>query len=102
MVIRTGPGQEFDAALRGDVLAFQADRIGIQARTGWSVLVIGHASVVHEIDRLVDLVAVEYRPGCPDVSAMSSRSPASGLGAAVATGGTIGGPVGRGGAVWHG
>ena len=62
VVIRTGPGPKLDAAMRGDVVAFEADAIDPETRTGWSVLVIGHASVVVDIDRLVDVVDVEHRP----------------------------------------
>lgn len=62
VVIRTGPGSKFDAARRGDVLAFEADAIDPETRAGWSVLVIGHASVVVDIDRLVGVVDVDHRP----------------------------------------
>lgn len=62
VVVRTGPGPKFDSAVRGDVVAFEADLIDTQTRTGWSVLVIGHASVVVDIDRLVSVVDVDHRP----------------------------------------
>lgn len=62
VVIRTGPGAKFEAARRGDVVAFEADAIDPATHTGWSVLVIGHASVVTDIDRLVSVVDVDHRP----------------------------------------
>lgn len=62
VIIRTGPGQKLAAARRGDVVAFEADCIDVQTRTGWSVLVIGHASVVHDIDELVAVLDPARRP----------------------------------------
>lgn len=62
VIVRTGPGAKFDAAVRGDVVAFEADAVDPGTRSGWSVLVIGHASVVVDIDRLVDVVDVDHRP----------------------------------------
>jgi uncharacterized protein len=62
VVIRTGPGSKLDAARRGDVLAFEADHIDPEARTGWSVLVVGHAAVVGDVDRLVAVLDPRHRP----------------------------------------
>lgn len=62
VVLRTGPGHKLDAARRGDVLAFQTDRIDDETRTGWSVLVVGHAAVVDDIDELVAAVDPLRRP----------------------------------------
>jgi hypothetical protein len=46
VVLRTGRGPKLDSALRGDVVAFEVDEVDPATRTGWSVLVVGHASVV--------------------------------------------------------
>jgi hypothetical protein len=62
LVLRTGPGSELEAAKRGDVLAFQADAIDPVGSSGWSVLMVGRASVVVDIDRLVNVVDAEHRP----------------------------------------
>lgn len=62
VVVRTGSGPKYDAAVRGDVVAFEADAIDPETRTGWSVLLIGHASVVVDIDRLVEVVDIDHRP----------------------------------------
>ncbi|MGQ0574680.1 MAG: pyridoxamine 5'-phosphate oxidase family protein [Pseudonocardia sp.] len=51
VIIRTGSGPKLVAARRGDVVAFQADEIDVETRTGWSVQVVGHASVV-DVDEL--------------------------------------------------
>lgn len=61
VIIRT-EGQKLDAARRGDVVAFQADSIDVEARTGWSVLVIGRTSVVTDIEELVRVLDPERRP----------------------------------------
>jgi nitroimidazol reductase NimA-like FMN-containing flavoprotein (pyridoxamine 5'-phosphate oxidase superfamily) len=65
VVINTGSGAKFAAAERGDVLAFEADHIDIAAQNGWSVLVVGHASVVRNIDELVAVAAPGSRPWAP-------------------------------------
>ncbi|HSK57898.1 MAG TPA: pyridoxamine 5'-phosphate oxidase family protein [Actinomycetospora sp.] len=62
VIIRTGPGPTLDAARRGDVLAFEADHIDPETRTGWSVLVVGHAAVVGDVDRLVAVLDPQHRP----------------------------------------
>ncbi|PVZ06280.1 nitroimidazol reductase NimA-like FMN-containing flavoprotein (pyridoxamine 5'-phosphate oxidase superfamily) [Actinomycetospora cinnamomea] len=62
VIIRTGPGTKLDAARRGDVVAFEADHIDPGSRTGWSVLVVGHAAVVGDVDRLVAVLDPQHRP----------------------------------------
>ncbi len=55
VVIRTGPGPKLAAAARGDVLAFEVDEIDRDSRCGWSVLVVGRASLVGDLDEIVAL-----------------------------------------------
>ncbi|MDQ3887130.1 MAG: pyridoxamine 5'-phosphate oxidase family protein [Actinomycetota bacterium] len=62
VIIRTGSGPKLDAALRRDVVAFEADDIDMAARTGWSVLVVGHAAVIRDIERLVEVLDPQHRP----------------------------------------
>jgi nitroimidazol reductase NimA-like FMN-containing flavoprotein (pyridoxamine 5'-phosphate oxidase superfamily) len=62
VIIRTGRGPKLDAALRGDIVAFEADQIDMHRRTGWSVLVVGRAAVVGDVDRLVTVLDPEHRP----------------------------------------
>lgn len=66
VVISTGPGTKFAAAERGDVVAFEADQIDEGTRSGWSVLVVGHAGVVRDIDQLVAFAGPDTRPWAPD------------------------------------
>jgi nitroimidazol reductase NimA-like FMN-containing flavoprotein (pyridoxamine 5'-phosphate oxidase superfamily) len=58
IVFRTGTGTKLRAAASGDVLAFQVDSIDPRSGHGWSVLVLGRASVLtttHEHDGLPTL-----------------------------------------------
>jgi uncharacterized protein len=58
IVFRTGMGTKLRAAASGDVLAFQVDDYDRRSGEGWSVLVLGRASVFtteHEQDGLPTL-----------------------------------------------
>jgi uncharacterized protein len=66
VVVRTDPGATLDAAARGDVLAFEVDEIDRDTCSGWSVLVVGRASLIVDIDELVDLADVTRRPWAED------------------------------------
>lgn len=46
IVVRTDASSSLSAAVRGAVVAFQVDQFDHEARTGWSVIVIGKASEV--------------------------------------------------------
>lgn len=55
IVIRSGPGSKLSAAVRNSVVAFEADEIDPETKTGWSVVVTGVARVVKdegELERL--------------------------------------------------
>lgn len=43
VLIRSAPGPKLQAAERGELVAFEVDDIDEQARTGWSVVVVGTA-----------------------------------------------------------
>ena len=62
IIVRTGPGAKLDAARRGDVLAFEADHIDPTSQTGWSVMVVGRASVINDVDRLLAVLDYRHRP----------------------------------------
>src|SRR3712207_4566269 len=62
VVFRTGPGGNLRAAERGDLVGFEVDEIDLEARTGWSVLVTGRASVVRDVEELVALLDPHARP----------------------------------------
>lgn len=69
IILRTGTGSKLDAARRADVVAFEADHVDAESQTGWSVLVVGHASVVNDIERLVAVLDHQHRPWVRDRSA---------------------------------
>jgi nitroimidazol reductase NimA-like FMN-containing flavoprotein (pyridoxamine 5'-phosphate oxidase superfamily) len=46
IVFRTGPGTKLRAAASGDVLAFEVDHVDAVSGQGWSVMVLGRASIL--------------------------------------------------------
>ena len=46
IVFRTGTGTKLRAAVNGDVLAFEVDAYDAQSGRGWSVMVLGRATVL--------------------------------------------------------
>jgi len=46
IVFTTGRGDKFQAAERGDVVAFEADDLDAERHLGWTVTAVGHLSVV--------------------------------------------------------
>lgn len=69
VIIRTAAGAKLDAARRGDVVAFEADEVDAAGRVGWSVLVVGHASVVRDVDRLITVLDPLRRPWVQGIGA---------------------------------
>jgi uncharacterized protein len=62
ITFRTGSGTKLRAAAQGDVLAFEVDAYDDETKEGWSVLVLGRASVLtteHEHDGLPTLDPTE-------------------------------------------
>ena len=50
ILFRTAAGSKLAAASRGEVVAFEVDDYDRADRSGWSVLVIGTAEVVHDLE----------------------------------------------------
>lgn len=46
VVVRTVPGSTMAEAARNSVVAFEVDQADFSKRTGWSVVVVGHASLI--------------------------------------------------------
>lgn len=66
VIIRTSSGSKLAAAARNAVVAFEVDQFDADARTGWSVVVVGHARVVSEngaLSRLRSLPLDSWVPG---------------------------------------
>jgi uncharacterized protein len=61
VVVRSAPGTKLDAALRHNVVAFEADCFSPDGSSGWSVLVRGVASAVEDPDVLAALRGLPLR-----------------------------------------
>jgi uncharacterized protein len=48
-VFRTAPGSKMSAAAQGAVVAFEVDDYQLADRSGWSVLAVGRAEVIHDL-----------------------------------------------------
>lgn len=62
VVIRVAGGPKLAAATRNQVVAFQADELDADLRTGWSVTVVGHAEPVTDVDDLVEVAGTFVQP----------------------------------------
>jgi Pyridoxamine 5'-phosphate oxidase len=66
VVFRTSGGQKYGAAVRGDVVAFEADEYDVDTHRGWTVTVVGHAWTVTdpvELDRMAQLALRPWASG---------------------------------------
>jgi nitroimidazol reductase NimA-like FMN-containing flavoprotein (pyridoxamine 5'-phosphate oxidase superfamily) len=62
IVFRTAPGSKMSAAAEGAVVAFEVDDYQLADRTGWSVLAIGRAEVVHDLDLSFKVMEANLEP----------------------------------------
>jgi len=62
VVIRVAGGVKLEAAARNFVVAFQADELDPDLRTGWSVTVVGHAQRITDVDELVAVSGTFVQP----------------------------------------
>ena len=62
VVIRVAGGVKLAAATEKRVVAFQADELDPDLRSGWSVTVLGHAQEITEVDDLVDVAGTFVEP----------------------------------------
>jgi len=65
VIIWTSGGGKLAAAVTGAMVAFEADEVDAVTRSGWSVVVLGHASLIRDIDKLVALAGPDSRPWAP-------------------------------------
>ncbi|MCW2901533.1 MAG: hypothetical protein JWO67_3798 [Streptosporangiaceae bacterium] len=65
VIIRTAVGSKLAAAMRGTIVAFEADAFDGTNRTGWSVTVIGQASAVRDPAEVTRLSRLPLRPWAP-------------------------------------
>jgi uncharacterized protein len=50
ILFRSSPGSKLSAAARRAIVAFEVDDYNAADRSGWSVLVVGPAEIVHDLD----------------------------------------------------
>jgi Pyridoxamine 5'-phosphate oxidase len=62
VVIRVAGGVKLAAAARNFVVAFEADELDPDLRTGWSVTVVGHAQRITDVDELVEVSGTFIQP----------------------------------------
>lgn len=62
VVIRVAGGAKLMAATGNAVVAFEADELDPDLRTGWSVTVVGHADLITDVPELVELSGTFLQP----------------------------------------
>ncbi|MGE2715028.1 pyridoxamine 5'-phosphate oxidase family protein [Mycolicibacterium litorale] len=62
VVIRVAGGAKLAAANQNSVVAFEADELDPDLRTGWSVTIVGTAHPITDIDELVDVSGTFLQP----------------------------------------
>ena len=62
VVIRVAGGPKLAAAVEQQVVAFQADELDAELRTGWSVTVVGHARQITDVDEQTEVAGTFVQP----------------------------------------
>jgi nitroimidazol reductase NimA-like FMN-containing flavoprotein (pyridoxamine 5'-phosphate oxidase superfamily) len=62
VVIRVAGGLKLTSASGNLVVAFEADELDADLRTGWSVTVVGHTQLITDVDDLVKLSGTFLQP----------------------------------------
>jgi uncharacterized protein len=62
ILFRTAPGTKLAAATAGAIVAFEVDDYRGADRSGWSVLAVGPAEVVHDLDVTFEVLAAGLEP----------------------------------------
>ncbi len=62
IVFRTAPGSKMSAAAEGAVVAFEVDDYQLADRSGWSVLAVGQAEVVHDLGMSFKVLDARLEP----------------------------------------
>lgn len=66
VIIRTSPASKLAAAARNTIVAFEIDDYDTEHRSGWSVVIVGHA---RRVSHTVELAALRELPLRPWTSA---------------------------------
>ncbi len=62
LVIRVAGGAKLAAAAHNVVVAFEADELDPDLRSGWDVTVVGHAQQITDVDELVEVAGTFVQP----------------------------------------
>ncbi|BBY15042.1 pyridoxamine 5'-phosphate oxidase family protein [Mycolicibacterium litorale] len=62
VIIRVAGGAKLTAAQQNDVVAFEADELDADLRTGWSVTIVGTAHPITDVDELVEVSGTFLQP----------------------------------------
>jgi nitroimidazol reductase NimA-like FMN-containing flavoprotein (pyridoxamine 5'-phosphate oxidase superfamily) len=65
VIIRTSTGSKLGMAMRGAIVAFEADEFDPLGRTGWSVTLVGQARLVEDPDEIALLSRLRLCPWSP-------------------------------------
>jgi nitroimidazol reductase NimA-like FMN-containing flavoprotein (pyridoxamine 5'-phosphate oxidase superfamily) len=65
VVFRTAPGTKLDAALMRAPVAFEVDDVEMNGRSGWSVLLVGHATELTDRASLEEAKRLDVSPWAP-------------------------------------
>ena len=65
IIVRTDRGGKLAAAARGAIVAFEADVVDIEHRTGWSVTAIGPSAEVTDAAEIARLQEMNLSPWAP-------------------------------------
>ena len=65
VVFRTAPGTKLDAALMRAPVAFEVDDVEMNGRSGWSVLLVGHATELSDQASLQEAKRLDVSPWAP-------------------------------------
>jgi hypothetical protein len=65
VVFRTAEGSKLNAALERAVVAFEIDGTDEALQTGWSVLVVGHATTIWKLSEIERAKTLDLRPWAP-------------------------------------
>lgn len=73
IVFRTAPGSKLAAAVRRALVAFEVDDYDRGARTGWSVLAVGTAEVVDDVELATKVLDAGIEPSAGGIRASIVR-----------------------------
>jgi nitroimidazol reductase NimA-like FMN-containing flavoprotein (pyridoxamine 5'-phosphate oxidase superfamily) len=65
VIIRASTGSKLGMAMRGAIVAFEADEFDPANRTGWSVTLVGRARLVDDPGEIARLSRLRLRPWTP-------------------------------------